>query len=78
MRHSAAFRSPSRFFFWRSITKIKQKWAIPALIVLIIWNGLSLVQYRLGFVSMGNALTIQEMTIDRLLVPFKLAQKFLR
>lgn len=42
------------------------------LIVLVVWNGLSFAQYRLGFVSKSEALTMQEMTVDRLVLPFKL------
>lgn len=58
----------------------KPSWHIPILassILLIIWNGLSLIQYRLGFVPMSEPLSWQEMTIDRILLPWTLIQKIL-
>jgi hypothetical protein len=48
---------------------------VAALAVLIVWNGLSFVQYRAGFVHKGNALTLREMTIDRLLVPIEVVRR---
>ena len=48
------------------------------LFALVVWNGLSFAQYRLGFVSKSAALTIQEMTVDRLLLPFELLQSLVR
>jgi len=60
------------------LTKTKREWATLALVTLIVWNGLSFAQYRLGFVSMSEPLTIRETTIDRLLVPLRLLQKILR
>lgn len=38
--------------------------------LLIGWNGLSLVQYRLGLVPMGQPPTWQQMTVDRLKLPW--------
>ena len=37
--------------------------------VLIGWNALSLVQYRLGFIAAGRQPTIRDMTVGRLEVP---------
>ena len=54
-----------------------QKWIIVCIVILIIWNGLSLFQYRLGFVSMSAALTLREMTVDRVLIPLEVFGKFL-
>lgn len=45
---------------------------VGIMLVLIGWNGLSLVQYRLGFVPMSQPLTWRQMTIDRIMLPFKL------
>lgn len=45
--------------------------------LLLIWNTLSLMQYRLGFVSMGDPLTWQEMTIERLRLPWLLLERLL-
>jgi hypothetical protein len=45
--------------------------------LLIVWNGLSLVQYRLGFVPMSEPLTWQQMTLERLVLPWTLIQKLL-
>lgn len=60
------------------LARMKREWTLILLAGLIVWNGLSLVQYRLRFVSMSEPLTIREMTIGRLLVPFELAQRLLR
>lgn len=60
------------------IAQIKRTWAILALIALIFWNGLCLAQYRLGFVAMNETLTLYEMTLGRLLIPFELAKRILR
>ncbi|NJP05141.1 MAG: hypothetical protein HC837_05690 [Chloroflexaceae bacterium] len=46
-------------------------------VLLILWNALSLMQYRLGFVPMGEPLTWEQMTIDRLLLPWTLLQQLL-
>lgn len=48
------------------------KFVIALLIGLIVWNGLSFAQYRLGYIPKSEALTLKEMTVDRLLLPFKL------
>lgn len=50
---------------------------VSALMILILWNGLSFIQYRFGFVSKSGALTLQELTLDRLLVPWTLLRSFL-
>jgi hypothetical protein len=47
--------------------------AIGAL--LIGWNGLSLIQYRLGFVPMSQPLTWEQMTIERIKLPWLLWQR---
>ncbi|MFL5800634.1 MAG: hypothetical protein ACJ8CR_02720 [Roseiflexaceae bacterium] len=50
----------------------------PALaigLLLIGWNGLSLIQYRLGFVPMGVPLTWEQMTIERIKLPWTLWQR---
>jgi hypothetical protein len=50
----------------------------PALAVgllLILWNGLSLMQYRLGFVPMSAPLTWEQMTIGRLKMPWLLLKR---
>jgi hypothetical protein len=50
----------------------------PALalgVLLIVWNGLSLVQYRLGFVPMSAPLTWEQMTVERLKLPWLLFNK---
>jgi len=60
------------------LERAKSRWA-PATLVLALtaWNGLAMLQYRLGFVSMHESLTWREMTIDRLLLPVQLLQRFL-
>ncbi|HKF93256.1 MAG TPA: hypothetical protein VKB96_01385, partial [Gammaproteobacteria bacterium] len=50
----------------------------PMLVVgllLIVWNSLSLIQYRLGFVPMSAPLTWEQMTIGRLKIPWLLLRK---
>ncbi|MBI1815734.1 MAG: hypothetical protein HYR72_12195 [Deltaproteobacteria bacterium] len=49
-------------------------WAV-LLSLFVVWNGLCFTQYRLGLISRRDALTWQEMTIDRLLIPWTLVQK---
>ena len=51
-----------------------RRWAVGLLLVLVLWNGLSFAQYRLGFVSRNEALSWREMTIDRLLLPIRIVQ----
>lgn len=46
------------------------------LLALVLWNGLSFAQYRLGLVSMNAALTFRQMTIDRLLLPWRLLRRW--
>jgi len=53
------------------------RWLVIFLLILVMWNGLSFAQYRLGFVSKSEALTLQEMTIDRLLLPWTILRSFL-
>lgn len=53
------------------------KYILLLLVLLVIWNGLSFAQYRLGFISKDAALTIREITIDRILLPWLLIQKML-
>jgi hypothetical protein len=50
----------------------------PALVIgvlLIAWNGLSLMQYRLGFVPMSAPLTWEQMTVERLRLPWLLLKR---
>jgi hypothetical protein len=49
-----------------------------ALAILVVWNGLSLVQYRAGFVAKDSALTLREMTVDRLLLPVEVLRRIAR
>jgi hypothetical protein len=44
-------------------------------LLLICWNGLSLIQYRLGFVPMSAPLTWEQITIGRLRIPWLLLKK---
>jgi hypothetical protein len=46
--------------------------------LLLAWNGLALMQYRLGFVPMSAPLTWEQMTIERVKVPWMLLQRLLR
>lgn len=53
-------------------------WLGAALVVgavLVGWNGLALVQYRLGFVPMSEPLTWQQMTVERLRLPWLLWER---
>ncbi len=50
----------------------QQRVALGVGLLLIIWNGLSLAQYRLGFVPMGAPLTWEQMTIERLMLPWRI------
>ena len=60
------------------LARMKKQVAAAVLAALVLWNGLGLAQYRLGFVSMSQALTIREMTLGRLEVPVELVQRLLR
>lgn len=53
------------------------RWLAIFLLILVVWNGLSFAQYRLGFVSKSEALTLQEMTLDRLLLPWTILRSLL-
>lgn len=44
-------------------------------LLLVLWNGLSLVQYRLGFIPMGQPLTWSQITIERLALPWLLVER---
>jgi hypothetical protein len=48
---------------------------VALLALLVVWNGLSFVQYRAGFVSRSEALTLREMTVDRLLLPVRVLRQ---
>jgi uncharacterized protein YjeT (DUF2065 family) len=50
--------------------------ALAVGVVLIVWNGLALFQYRLGFVPMGEPLTWRQMTVDRITLPVELLRRF--
>ena len=56
-------------------TRLRLRAFAGLVIALILWNGLSLVQYRMRFVSMNEALTIEQMTIDRIVLPVRIAQR---
>jgi hypothetical protein len=57
----------------------RPRWTAVALVLaLTLWNGLCLLQYRLGFVAKHESLTLREMTIDRLLLPVQLARRAMR
>jgi hypothetical protein len=43
--------------------------------LLIGWNSLSLIQYRLGFVPMSKPLTWEQITIERIKLPWMLVQR---
>jgi hypothetical protein len=45
--------------------------------LLVAWNALALIQYRLGFVPMGRPLTWEQMTVERLRLPWTMLQKLL-
>ena len=60
------------------LTRLKRNGPAVIILALIFWNGLSLAQYRLGFIPMNEALTLSEMTIGRLLVPVELAKRILQ
>lgn len=53
----------------------RRRLLFAALALLVVWNGLCFMQYRLGFVGMSQALTLREMTLDRLLIPWYLLQR---
>jgi hypothetical protein len=44
-------------------------------LLLVVWNGLALVQYRLGLVPMDAPLTWEQITLDRLRLPWLLLQR---
>lgn len=54
------------------IEDVRGRWARPLIVLFlgacVAWNGLSFAQYRLGVVSRSEALTLREMTIDRILL----------
>jgi hypothetical protein len=49
--------------------------AVVAGALLIVWNALSLAQYRLGFVPMSAPLTWEQMTIERLALPWRIVER---
>ena len=55
--------------------KITLKTTTIILSLLIIWNGLFIVQYRLGFVDPEKPLSWQEMTVDKFFMLFKVMDK---
>ncbi len=50
---------------------------VAALVVLVGWNGLSLVQYRLGWLPRTDEPTWRQLTVDRLAVPVSIVRKVL-
>lgn len=45
--------------------------------ILIVWNGLGMVQFVFSLVSRSEALTIRELTVDRFLLPLQFLSRFL-
>jgi hypothetical protein len=50
---------------------------VAALVLLVGWNGLSLVQYRLGWLPRTDEPTWRQLTVDRLAVPVTIVRKVL-
>lgn len=53
-------------------------WLRPALAVgllLVLWNGLFMVQYRLGFIPMSAPLTFRQLVIEKFLLPLELLRR---
>lgn len=47
-------------------------------LILVLWNLAFVVQYRLGLVSRGDALGFREMVVEKVLLPYQLAQRLRR
>jgi len=60
------------------LARARMRWVVVIVSALVLWNALSLIQFRLQFVPMGAALSLREMTVDRLLIPLRLVQELLR
>jgi hypothetical protein len=52
--------------------------ALALALLLLLWNGLSLLQYRIGLVPMSAPLTWEQMTVERVRAPWVVLQKILR
>ena len=63
---------------WLGRSRATRRLAFGAGLGLVVWNALSLIQYRLGFVPMSAPLTWEQMTLDRLRLPWTLLRKFMR
>jgi hypothetical protein len=64
------------FIEWLLTQRVKHV-LVGISIAFIVWNALSLMQYRLSFVPMDQPLTIEQMTIGRLHVPVMLIERML-
>jgi hypothetical protein len=54
----------------------KREHVACAVMVLIVWNALCVLQYRFGGIDRRGYLTARQMTTDRLLIPFILLKKY--
>lgn len=52
-----------------------ERWLLASLAILVAWNFAFVVQYRLGMIPPGDALTFREMVLDKLTLPFALAHR---
>jgi len=47
-----------------------RRWAAVPSVILVVWNGLFMVQYRLGFIPMSALLTFEQLVLEKFtLVP---------
>ncbi|WP_448593372.1 hypothetical protein [Thermoflexus hugenholtzii] len=56
----------------------RRGWLRPALamgLLLILWNGLFMVQYRFGFIPMSAPLTFRQLVIEKFLLPLELLRR---
>lgn len=63
---------------WLTTKPMIRRLAMGVGLGLVVWNGLSLIQYRLGLVPMSAPLTWEQMTIERLKIPLTILRKFVR
>lgn len=59
---------------WASVRPLRVAATATLAIVLIAWNALSLVQYRLGFIVAATRPSVYEITVGRLLVPGRVVE----
>ncbi len=62
-------------FDWAGGSKARSYAAVSLALVLIAWNGLFFAQYRLGYISKSDAITIQQMTVGKFLMLKDLASR---